>query len=127
VKGEVRRYPLTVRTGAVRVGRDYAAATVVEAKDAHTTGLPDGLILVNLATGKTTRVPDSLVLCWSPDGTRLLVVRLVGAADGTQQTQLALVDPAEPHAAPQTVATVPFPVYEGEWVRGDVPTATPSP
>jgi hypothetical protein len=114
-KGQVARYPLHKKVGAVRVGQDYVAATT----EAGGKSLPDGLILVNLTTGKTTKVPTELVLGWSPDGTRLLTVQLAIAADDTQVSRLALVDPAKPDAPPQVVGTIPFPVYEGVWVRGE--------
>jgi hypothetical protein len=117
-KAEVRRVPLKVGVGAVRVGRDYAAATTLGASSAAAAALPDGLLLVNLATGKTTAVPGLMVLCWSPDGTRLLTVR-IGA---TNDTQLVLLDPTQPEAPQQVLQTLPLPVFEGVWVRGELPS-----
>jgi hypothetical protein len=113
-KGELSHFPLPVEVDADRVGRDYAALTTA----AGAKGLPDGLILVNLASGKTARAPGVLVFCWSPDGTRLLAGRLTAA----EETQLVLVDPTKPDATPTVIGTVPFPVYEGVWVRGEPPS-----
>jgi hypothetical protein len=113
-KGELSRFPLPVAVDADRVGRDYAALTTVAGAKA----LPTGLVLVHLATGKTARVPGVFVFCWSPDGTRLLAGRLTA----TEETQLVLVDPAKPDATPTAIGTIPFPVYEGVWVRGEPPS-----
>jgi hypothetical protein len=113
-KRELAHFPLNVQVDVDRVGRDYAALTTVSGVKS----LPNGLILVNLVTGKTARVPGVMVVCWSPDGTRLLGERLTAS----DETQLVLVDPGKPDATPTAVGTVPFPMFEGVWVRGDVPS-----
>jgi hypothetical protein len=110
-RGELSRFPLNVAVNADRVGRDYAALTTVSGVKA----LPNGLVLVNLVTGKIDRVPGVLVVGWSPDGTRLLGERRTPAGP----TQLVLVDPAKPAATPTAIGTVPFPLFEGVWVRGE--------
>jgi hypothetical protein len=106
-------FPLNVAVDADRVGRDYAALTTVSGAKS----LPNGLVLVDLGTGKTARVPGVTVVCWSPDGTRLLGERLTASG----QTQLVLVDPTTPGATPRPIGTVPFPMFEGVWVRGEPP------
>jgi hypothetical protein len=120
--GEVARYPLKTTVGAVRVGRDFAAASTLGGGSAGAV-LPDGLLLVNLATGRTTAVPGLMVLCWSPDGTRLLAVR-IGTTD---ETRLVLVNPKQPEAPQQPFDTIPFPMFEGVWVRGHAPAGAPAP
>ncbi len=70
-------------------------------------------------TGKTTRTPGLQLICWSPDGTRLLARRTTSPTD----SQLVLLDPAKPSAAVD-VADVPgLTIYSGAWVRGEVPAA----
>lgn len=74
----------------------------------------DGFALLDASNGKVKRVAGYQILCWSPDGTRLLAKR---PGDATN-TQLLLLDPAHP-AAPIPVHDVPgLVIFGADWVRG---------
>jgi hypothetical protein len=112
--GQLTHLPVKARLGVDSVGRDFVAAATLVGGDSNSDPKADGLILVTLKTGKAKRVPGLLVVCWSPDGTRLLAMR----TGTTTSTQLVLVDLAAPDAPPLALQTLPFATYEGVWVRG---------
>lgn len=113
--GKLTKYPLNGEASDVEPGRRHLAATLVGAGDQFG-DKPEALALVDLKTGKTRRIPGLQLVCWSPDGTRLLARR----TDAQTDSHLVLLDPAKPNTLLE-IATVPgLAIYSGTWVRGDV-------
>ncbi|MGQ0466129.1 MAG: hypothetical protein ACT4QG_12490 [Sporichthyaceae bacterium] len=111
--GKLTEFGLGGNVSDVLPGRDYFAATLVGEGDRFG-DTPESLVLVDAKSGEHRRVPGLQVVAWNPDGTRLLARRIAAAG----QSELVLLDPANP-AEPVEVGTVPdLTIYTGTWVRG---------
>jgi hypothetical protein len=111
--GKLTQFPIHGTTSLVRPGRAFIAATLSGAGD-RGGDKTEATVLVDPATGKTTRIPGLQAICWSPNGTQLLARRTGDLTD----SQLVLLDPAHPEA-PLRLATIPgLAIFSGSWVRG---------
>lgn len=111
--GQLTRLPLGGDATVIVHGERLIAATMVDAGDEAGTK-PEAILLLDPKTGKKQRIEGLQVICWNPQGTRLLARRTASPTE----SRLVLLDPAKPNA-PIEIATVPgLMIYSGTWVRG---------
>lgn len=118
-KRTVRSFPISSHTGDLFAGKQWLAVDLIN--DIGGFDLPSvGLDLLDPKTGETHHVDGWQPITWTPDGTELLVRR---AGPGTD-SELGLLDPSRPQAAPRPLGTIPhLVIYSGAWVqRGQAPT-----
>ncbi|HEY2832258.1 MAG TPA: hypothetical protein VGJ14_07535 [Sporichthyaceae bacterium] len=110
--GKLTRFDLKTDAGNSFVGRDLIAVNTLETVSGKED--VDGFVLLDPSTGNVKRVAGYQILCWSPDGLRLLARR----SGDAKKTQLVLLDPSHPDA-PTELHDIPGLVLFGaSWVRG---------
>ncbi|MGQ0465709.1 MAG: hypothetical protein ACT4QG_10365 [Sporichthyaceae bacterium] len=117
--GKLTEFGLGGNVSDVLPGRDHFAATLVGEGDRFG-DTPESLVLVDAKSGERQRVPGLQVVAGNPDGTRLLARRIAAAG----QSQLVLLDPANPAALSEIGTVADLTVYTGTWVRGGLAAAS---
>ncbi len=115
--GSRRSYTIAPRITGPQVGRKLVAIGVFSSPDVDAP--KTDTVLLDLKSGSKQTVEGWAPLAWSPDGTRLLVVRTADTA--LPDAELAVLDPARPDS-PQSLGTIPnLTLFSGSWVRPKVP------
>jgi hypothetical protein len=110
--GKQRTYPIPGDGGFVVSGKTQVATTL-NAADSKFGTKPTGLALLDVGTGKVTKIDGWQPIAWTVDGTKLLV----RSTDDLTNSVLAILDP-ENTGQPQPVGTLPnLAIYTGSWIR----------
>lgn len=110
--GAKTKFAIAPRLGTAESGRALIAVDLYGSPDVNAPATDT--VLLNPKTGKKTTVEGWAALAWSPDGTKLLVVR---AADTRlPDAELAVLDPANPDQ-PEILGTIPgVTFFQASWV-----------
>lgn len=115
LRGGRRVFPIADRIASPIAGKKLVAVAAFTAADVN---LPaDATVILDPLTGKVGTVNGWAPLSWTPDGTKLLVVR--AGETRLPDAELAVLDPADP-TKPEILGTIPgLTFFQAEWVARD--------
>ncbi|WP_344607152.1 hypothetical protein [Sporichthya brevicatena] len=113
--GRRQAFPIAERIGSPKLGKAFIATGVY---GSTAPGAPaSSLVLLDLGSEKTEVIDGWAPLTWTPDGTKLLVVRAGEAR--LPDAELAVLDPKDPKN-PQVLGTIPgLTFFQADWVARD--------
>lgn len=115
LQGGRRIFPVADRIASPIAGKTLVAVAAFTAADVN---LPaDATVILDPRTGRVRTVEGWAPLTWTPDGTKLLVVR--AGETRRPDAELAVLDPGSPDR-PEILGTIPgLTFFQADWVPRD--------